>query len=499
MATLIATTDPATGTVRIDVEQTILRDLFTRVVASGWGNATTGATWTTSGGAAADYSVTGTRGQVSMNTLNVSRRTQIGANWADTDQYITLIPGVVALGASIDMGLMSRRDSVSNTEYAAMVQFGLLGVATIIIRRNLAGVGLTLTTARLPFTYNAASQVRLRMQTCGKYIRAKAWLSTVSEPQAWNVSVQDPGIPQTATTMQVGTRSILTTGNTNVSPVLVQYDDYVVAYGAPLHLYRVTPDGVETEVRGSPFYTEDPTAATTSAVATMWDNEAPFDVDIFYRLYSDCGTLLVISNTVNLASGGDGWLRSPSDPTLNLRIVMDAFFDECVEVDTIVFSGLGAREYANASGIFDIIDDRRPVTVSQIRKNYASELALTSFTLDDVDGLEDIFDAGRILMLSLPTTYGWAHRTYGSDYITCDDITQQVIGVDQQVTTRMWNIPFRLSYAPVDTDEGGIGGNGIGGGGATYDDLAASVLGTTYNSLTASGETYVQVAQGVGY
>jgi hypothetical protein len=74
-----------------------------------------------------------------------------------------------------------------------------------------------------------------------------------------------------------------------------------------------------------------------------------------------------------------------------------------------------------------------------------------------------------------------------------------VIGVDQGVTSRVWDIPFRLSYAPPDTSEGGTGGNGIGGAGATYDDLAASALGLTYNSLTASGETYLQVAQGVGY
>jgi hypothetical protein len=207
------------------------------------------------------------------------------------------------------------------------------------------------------------------------------------------------------------------------------------------------------------------------------------------------------SNTVVLDSDDDGWLRDPVDPTRNVRIVMSSFFDECVDVDTVVFSGLAPRVYANAAGIFDIIDDRRPVTVSQTRKNYASGLTLTSYTLDDIDALEDLFDPNRVLVLSLPVSanYGWAHRSYGTDYITCFDVTQSVIGVDQGVTTRTWDIPFRLSYAPPDTSEGGTGGNGIGGAGATYDDLAASALGLTYNSLTASGETYLQVAQGVGY
>ena len=47
MSTLVATTDPTTGTIRIDIEQTQVRDLFTRVVANGWGSATTGQAWTT--------------------------------------------------------------------------------------------------------------------------------------------------------------------------------------------------------------------------------------------------------------------------------------------------------------------------------------------------------------------------------------------------------------------------------------------------------------------
>lgn len=498
MALVLASTDPATGTILVDIEQTILRDLFTRVVAAGWGNATTGEPWTLSG-AAGNFSVTGTRGQIALTPVNTAHRTQVGTGWADTDQTMTLVPGVVALGGNIEMGLISRRDSGTNTEYQAMIAFGLLGVASLILRRNLAGTLTTLATVTLPFTYANISQVKLRFVTCGSQLMAKAWLSTTSQPSAWTATATDVGIPQTVTNKQVGTRATLSSANVNALPVNVQFDDYVVSYGDDLRLFRVTPDGVETEVRGSPFDTEEPTAAAASATAVFWDNEAPFDVNVSYRVYTACGTLALTSNTVNLDSEDTGWLRDPSNPSRNVRINLEGFYDECVDEDVIVFSGLGERTYENASGIFDVINDRRPVTVSQIRKNYGSTLFLTSFSLDDVDSLEDTFDPGTVLLLSLPVIYGFGHRTYGSDYVTFFDVSEDVLGVDQRVTARVWNAPFRLSYSPPDASSDGTGGNGIGGGDATYDILAASALGTTYNSLTASGETYLQVAQGVGY
>jgi hypothetical protein len=77
MASLTATPDPTTGTVLLDVEQTTLRDIFSRVTASGWGSATTGQAWTVSGGAAGDYATTGTTGTHTMNTTNVALHSSV--------------------------------------------------------------------------------------------------------------------------------------------------------------------------------------------------------------------------------------------------------------------------------------------------------------------------------------------------------------------------------------------------------------------------------------
>jgi hypothetical protein len=495
MASLVATADPTTGTIRVDVEQTEVRDLFTRVVANGWGTATTGQTWTTVGGVAGDYAVNGTQGTHTFSATNAPRRTRTAAV-VDADMGVSAqcTIAVAALTQPIEPGVFVRYTDSSN-HYFVNVSLAPSGVATMNLCVVALGVTTVLASVVLGQTHAAGATWLFRLEVCGHLLSAKAWRSTVTEP-GWIAQVTDFSLTSGT---NIGCRSVLATGNTNGSTVFA-YDNLVTYVSQPIRLWRVLPDGTKTEVRGSPGFTEPATAAAATATATFYDNEAPFDVNVFYELTSACNTVVeATSNTVNLASDGDGWLRDPVDPTRNLRIVMEDFFDECVDEDVIVFSGLGSREFANASGIFDIVDDRRPVTVSQTRKNYGSVLTLTSYSLDDIDGIEDILDPGRILLLSLPVVYGFGHRSNGTDYITIYDVTQSLIGVDQQVSARVWTLPFRLSYEPADTSEGGTGGNGIGGAGATYDDLAASVLGLTYNSLTASGETYLQVAQGVGY
>lgn len=496
MSSLTATADPTTGTILVNAEQTLARDLFTRVVANGWGNMTTGQAWTFGGGVSADYSVNGTQGLISVTAANAVRRQTFNTGFNDHDITASVTISALALTQPIEPSVLFRLTDANNYYYAALT-IAPGGVVTLQIKKRVLSANGTVDgTFVLPFTHVAGTTYRIRAAACGNTLKAKAWVSTVTEPD-WMINTSNGDLP---TGTLAGVRAFLENGNTNVLPFVFTYDNMVTITGQPVRIFRVTPDLVRTELRGSPVNTEGGTAAAATATATMWDNEAPFDQNIFYVMTSNCSdTAVVTSNTVNLDSGDDGWLRDPVDPTLNIRIVMEGDYDECVDQDLVVFSGLGDPEYANASGIFDIINNPRPNTVSMIRKNYASNLSLTSFSFDDILSLEDIFASGRILLLSLPAGYGWALRSYGSDYITCGDVQQSYLGVDQRVVARAWSLNFRLSYAPPDPHEPGTGGNGIGGGDATYDALAASVIGTTYNSLTASGFTYLQIASGTGY
>lgn len=497
MATVTATPDPTTGSVLVQVEQTTLRDLFTRAVANSWGNATTGQVYSTAGsGVAANYNVNGTQGTHTMTTTGAAR-ISFATPFATPDHgyFIQSTVPVAALTQPILIAAMARYSDAGN-HYFAEVSLAPSGVATLSLRKATLGVVTSLASVVLGQVHVAGATWNIGIEACGTTIRAKAWRSTVAEP-GWLITVNDS---DQVTGVATGVRTTLTTGNTNASPIIA-YDNAYAYVSQPVRVVRVTPDGVESEVRGSPLNTNSPTAAAATATATLWDNESPFDTDLVYRLYSNCNptTVVASSATVELVSDGVGWLRDPTQPTRNIAITMEDFYDECIDQDVVVFSGLGDPEYANASGQFDIIGAQRPRTVSQVRKNYASSLTLTSFSLDDILDLEDIYAPGSVLALTLPTLYGWANRTYGTDYITIGDIVQTHIGVDQRVTSRVWTVPFRLSGPPVDTDSGGTGGNGIGGGGATYDELADSVLGTTYNTLTASGQIFDQVAAGVGY
>jgi hypothetical protein len=498
MATLVATNDDATGTVRIDVEATQVRDLFTRVVAANWGTATTGQLWTVTGGAAADYSVNGTQGLVSNGTVNVPRHTDI-ATAVDADMQVmrTVTVPVAALTQPIVEEVMFRFTDTSNT-YLATLSLAPGGVATLLLRKIVLGVTSTVVAAvTLGQVHAAGATWNIEAQCCGTTLRARAWRSTVTQPD-WIVTGVDGDL---TTGTRSGTRQFLTTGNTNGLPVVCVDDNFVAALGNPFRLYRVTADGVRSEVRGSPGSTEEPSAAAPTAIATFYDNEAPFNTPIFYELKSNCSLIVeATSNTVTLNSAGDGWLRDPLEPSRNVRIDFSGdLFDFCEEdVDQVVFGGFRGRDYSNSSGMFDIIDAQRIQVVAQTRKRYGDTMLLVTKTFNDEDAVEGILSSGRPLLLSLPLVYDFG-RPYGTDWIGVFDTDDQIIGVDGTITARTWSLPFRLAYPLRDTSENQVGGNGIGGGDATYEVLAASVLGTTYTTLAASGETYQQVAQGVGY
>jgi hypothetical protein len=346
----------------------------------------------------------------------------------------------------------------------------------------------------LPVTHAGNAQYFMRLAVCGTSIKFKAWSTLVAEPD-WVISTNDWDL---TTGTRTGTRSLFNVGVTNPMPFPWTFDNMVTIVGQPFRLYRIV-GGEYTEVRGSPSNSNQQTAAAATATATFWDNEGPFNVSTTYAIRSNCTDVDLATSTPVTLDADFGWLRDPTDPSRNIEIAQFSFFDPCVDEEAVVFSGLGGYAYANASGIFPIIDAQRVRTVAQTRKRYATSLSLTSFSLDDIINLEDLYAPGTVLALSLPTSFGWGLRTSGTDYVVIGDIESSYLGVDQELSVRIWTMPMWLTGPPADTSEGGTGGNGIGGGDATYDVLRVSVLGTTYNSLTASALTYDQVAAGTGY
>lgn len=498
MATLTATPDPTTGTVQLDIEQTEIRDLFTRAVASGWGSATTGQAYTSTGGAAGDYSVNGTQGLHTFATTNTPRLSFATAvNDADMGMTVQCTIAVAALTQPIQVCAAARLTDANNY-YFAELSLAPSGTATLTLRRRVLSVESDVATGVvLAQTHAAGATWNVTIECCGRTVKAKAWRSTVTEP-SWIVTANDTFL---TTGTSVGCRSVLATGNTNGSTVFT-YDNLAAYISQPLRIWRVTPDGTRTELRGSPLYTNPATAAAATATATAWDGEAPFDTRITYELTSGCNTVVeAVSSPASLASNGSGWIRDPENPSRNVKLAFTTLaFNLCDPTQEITLLDWDARTYRNASGQFDTVNSPRGRHVAMVRKQYDSVFYLGSKTLGDVDLLTALLAPGTILMVSLPTTYGFGRSSYGSDYISIGDAVENPVNVDDyQDTQRIWEIPFRLEYAPVDIDEGMTGSNGIGGGAATYGDLAASAIGASYGGVSGTGETYQQIAQGVGY
>jgi hypothetical protein len=491
MASLVATTSPATGSILIQLDRQLVIDTFSRVVVNDWGSATTiGGAYTEVGGVAADYDVDGFSGlQESIPGTFHSGQISNSASLTGSARFV--IP-VNPTGGYTDVGMLSRGSGGDFILFRLRVNPGGPVTAQILFRQ--AGVLTALSDAvNITFNITATQAIGITIQDSGTRLRMKAWRSLLAEPVAWTIDIPDPTGRGSGT---VGLYSLSEGTNTN-GVFQYSFDNFQVLVGVePLSLYRVTPDGVETLVRGSGFLTQFP-----EGQATIWDNEAPFDVDVFYVLRSaDNPTFDVLtSNTVDLDSGGDVWLRDPYNPSLNLIIeISDEPFDYCTDDPRIMFADLLGRSYSSASGIFDIIDTQRPETIAQTRKRYASTLILTSKEPEDGEAIEAITAGGYPLLLSLPTVYQFGLPT-GTDWITILDIDQQPVGVDRRVPARVWALPFRLALPPADVDTGSTGGSGIGAGGASYDDLAASVIGATYTLLAAAGLTYNDIAAGTGY
>lgn len=223
-STYVRQSSASTQAIRV-TDQNLVVDAFNRTSVNGWGTADLGGAWTTSGGAAADYSTTAKVASHSHSSVSVSRRTVAGSGIVDSDQRVTITVPVVAAGAEIDAGLISRW-TASTDYYFAEARFNPDGTVGLRIQKFVASALTSIGTATLAFSYVAGSVLYLRFQTVGPTVRVKAWPFGTAEPAAWSLTVTDTSLTAAG---QVGCRSVLSAGNTNALPVAVAFMDYSVS------------------------------------------------------------------------------------------------------------------------------------------------------------------------------------------------------------------------------------------------------------------------------
>lgn len=219
----------AANTTRFTVaDQTLGYDAFGRTVASGWGTADNGGAWTTSGGSASDYSVGSGSAVQQHNAVNTRHICTLGSGIHDSDVYVTFTIPVTPTGAPIQAGIVSRYVDSSNF-YFAGVQVDTTGLYNVFMAKRVAGVntgiGASIYTLGAP---SAGTPIRLRLITSGNNLKLKAWPAGSAEPSQFIMTTEltpDTALPAAG---PVGVESILTTGNTNPTPVSITFDDFQV-------------------------------------------------------------------------------------------------------------------------------------------------------------------------------------------------------------------------------------------------------------------------------
>jgi aryl-phospho-beta-D-glucosidase BglC (GH1 family) len=210
-------------------------DTFSRTLATGWGVADVGGTWSTTSGASR-FAVNGGRGSIIMATPGTGPSTYLGGvSSTATDVQVTVSTDKMPAGSGVYVSVIGRRVSGAGDLRTQVRLLSNGRVAMSLLRVSATGAQTVLRSEITVsgVTYTAGTDLRVRLQVTGTApttVRAKVWRVSTTEPAAWTVtatdataSLQSPG--------GVGLMSYLSGSATN-APVVTRVDDL-----------RVTPAG----------------------------------------------------------------------------------------------------------------------------------------------------------------------------------------------------------------------------------------------------------------
>lgn len=214
---------------------------FSINASNGWATTETGQAWTTSGGSASDYSVSGGLGRMSLGSLNVPRRTILPGSVTSGDVRVQVNIPVAPNGDDLETTVMLKYQDDSNNLQASI--FWSAGGQSIVIRviKRVAGVATTINESAIGVSASGASlSCWLRVRWLSNYVQMKAWPSAGSEPAKWLLEVND----STWSSGRVGLRANLGASFSNGVPQLVTFDNF--SYSAPEpYISTAYPAGIQ--------------------------------------------------------------------------------------------------------------------------------------------------------------------------------------------------------------------------------------------------------------
>lgn len=203
-------------------------DTFTRTVtaatgpAAGWGTISTtpSQAWAnpSAGAGTSTYSTDGSQGLINVSGVGVNAvAIASGMSARDADITTTVIPKFTASGGSYATGHIARYTDSNNFSFS-LFSFNSGGTVSLQVWKLYAG-NLVLLSSVDPIpslTYTANSVWTMRTQIDGDTMRCKVWLSSGSQPTAWQAYGDDVDNAGTG----IGLYATRLSGNTNTGNIL---------------------------------------------------------------------------------------------------------------------------------------------------------------------------------------------------------------------------------------------------------------------------------------
>lgn len=209
-----------------------------------------------------------------------------------------------------------------------------------------------------------------------------------------------------------------------------------------LTVYRVSPDGSRTLVRGPSGLLS--LNVITSDLMIIEDHEAPLGVQLYYliEIYNPSGTpaggrtsALV---TLTLADVNECWIKDPGNPQRGCRVLVQHAPDWQRPIEQSAYVVRGRRN---------------KVVLSGNRQGLEGDLAIWTRTDEERAALHLLLDSGNVLLWQADPGMG-----VDDMYVTVAQITEARTGGIAQEPWRAWTLPLIQADMPVTTGVNGAAG-----------------------------------------
>ncbi|WPO74034.1 hypothetical protein [Streptomyces sp. KN37] len=209
-----------------------------------------------------------------------------------------------------------------------------------------------------------------------------------------------------------------------------------------ISLYRETPDGIRTLVRGPAGLID--RQLITSDLMVLEDHEAPMNTPVRYRMqfYDAAGTYVSSRSSelvqVTLADINEAWLKDPGNPQRSIKIMVQSAPDWTRPIEQSAYAVKGRRN---------------KVVLSGRRQGLEGDLSIWTRSDSERLALHLLLDSGNVLLWQAVPGMGVTDM-----YVSVGQITEARTGGTAQEPWRAWTLPLVEADMPVTTGVNGAAG-----------------------------------------